>query len=1451
MFKIPPNAVIISFVAQGGLIDKRKGGNFILEAYRYFTTKYPNVFFICVGGTSDKAPTERFLQIPFVLDEEKLVQLYCASDIFLFPTLADNCPLVILEVMGCGVPIVSFNTGGIPELIDHGQTGLIAGFKNSEEFIKMTEYLVADKAKREEFSAAGRERLLKTFTLDQMVDKHITLYEQLAEQGKKENYVLPKNKVSLPAAICDNKHKYLVSAIVSTYNSEKFIRGCLEDLENQTIADQLEIIVVNSGSRENEEAIVHEYQQKHNNIVYIKTEQREGIYTAWNRAIKIARGKFITNANTDDRHRSDAFEILSSDLEKHPDISLVYADCYVSSIPNETYNENSKRHIYRYPDFLAVAAVLHDQFGPQPLWRKKIHETIGYFDGSYKAAGDHDFNIRFALHFKALHIAESLGLYLEHPGAISFRDDTLSQEQGRIAFTYSNAAIIEGLYKQVGIACDSPEEKARIHLDMGIRAMEYYPPWKTGKPECSLEFALKCFQRAVKLKPDWAAAHNNFAVVLGLGGNFQDAAKLLEQLSRRIQEPTINYNFKLISEVSLSRSAWSDAKLIPSGLSLPSQRDLSLKQKWSEPPVESLIPLQPKGSSKSGNLKILFYFDRIGNLNESSPAGTVIAVLNFARALLRNKPQKSIHLTGDLVRYPEQYESFQVIPLPPPGQREQFLVDYDVVFFATHIRYFKGLAKPPGQIWVLWQHCWEANDRVSLSHISDFDIVICLSELHRASLRDQSIGNEKLINIPNLIDTDLYSPKALSRNNHSIMFAGGLNPHKCIHILLDAFRLVRQQVKDAELHIYGDSKMWRGGDYYGNYLKSIKPEGAYFHGYVNNKDMPQIYSEHSILCLPSKLETLPMVVVEAQACGCIPVVHHVGGVAATVIDGETGILYSPNTAEKLAEIIIKAIKIVDADPSIRQKAIDFVRNTSSINRAAEYISKLWDRITFAKKVNTIRTLLEGNEIEQANFEFEKLLQKAPNHPDVQFLHALIMLRQGNEQKANLVIEELLENFPNHLRALNDCGLMAMKAGDKEKALRYFTRAYKFNPWDKNTATNCYAILKTSGKYRDAKMLLSNYLTNVGEDAQVLQLFREIDNLIANAVLGTNVVSPEVLDDRQGVYCRSSTSKPMVSIIMPVYNGADYIGQAIESVLSQAYPNFELVIIDDGSTDNTKEVILCYNDERIRYLYQENKGVSSARNLAINKAEGQYIMPLDADDMMMPDFIAKHLAEFEKHPDVDLVYCDVLLIDGNSNPIRIMNKPEYQDRRHLIRDLLRAGHPVVPFRLGIRRSVFDKIGYYDEDLLIGEDYDMMRRFVKAGLKAHHLSEPLHLRRMCADSLSRNCSAQKAKSHFDVIKRFIDTFAYDELFPDVAWDEIAPQMRQLHAKCLTAGTYLAIGQEYVKTNATGYSRTAFDRACSELNDCLKMDPENQGLRQLLQKSNLILARYTKAPQQAVSK
>ncbi|MHC4555826.1 MAG: glycosyltransferase [Planctomycetota bacterium] len=359
--------------------------------------------------------------------------------------------------------------------------------------------------------------------------------------------------------------------------------------------------------------------------------------------------------------------------------------------------------------------------------------------------------------------------------------------------------------------------------------------------------------------------------------------------------------------------------------------------------------------------------------------------------------------------------------------------------------------------------------------------------------------------------------------------------------------------------------------------------------------------------------------------------------------------------------------------------------------------------------------------------------------------------------------------------------------------------------------------------------------------------RKIHSLYERYMVGRRYGNPYI----SVIPLYKSKGSPLVSVIMPAYNAADYIAEAIESVLIQNYRNFELIVVDDGSTDSTKDIITSFKDNKIKSFHKENAGPASARNLAIKKSKGAFIIFLDTDDMMTPDFIAKHLQEFENDPEADLVYCDDCLIDENDKPIRVINRPEYTSRKLLIRDLFCNGFPIVPFRTCLRRSVFDKIGFFDESLLVGEDYDMMRRFVKQGLKIRHLTGALYLRRIAGNSLSRNYSAQKAKCHFDVVRRFTDTFAYDELFPDLEWDKIAPEMRQLHAKCLAAGTYLAIGREYIKTNATEYSRTAFDQACLELNDCLKIDPENQRLRKLLQKSELIRARYIEVPEHVLSK
>jgi glycosyltransferase involved in cell wall biosynthesis len=208
------------------------------------------------------------------------------------------------------------------------------------------------------------------------------------------------------------KIKPLVSAIVSTYNSEKFIRGKLEDLLGQTIVDDLEILVINSGSQQNEDKIITEYLGKYGNIKYIRTEQRETIYKAWNRGIKSAEGSFITNANTDDRLRKDAYEILSKTLINNPDTALIYADQYLSNFENQKYEDSLNNRIIKFPNYEHIYQLERCIIGSQPMWRASLHFTDNiWFSEKYEISGDHEFELRISEKYKIMHLAIPLGVF--------------------------------------------------------------------------------------------------------------------------------------------------------------------------------------------------------------------------------------------------------------------------------------------------------------------------------------------------------------------------------------------------------------------------------------------------------------------------------------------------------------------------------------------------------------------------------------------------------------------------------------------------------------------------------------------------------------------------------------------------------------------------------------------------------------------------------------------------------------------------------------------------------------------------------------------------------------------------------------------------------------------------------------------------------------------------------
>jgi len=236
-----------------------------------------------------------------------------------------------------------------------------------------------------------------------------------------------------------DKQGIKVSAIVSTYNAERFIQGCLEDLVEQTLfkKGELEIIIVNSNSQQNEETVIKEFQSKYPHIRYIRTEQRETVYAAWNRGIREAKGKYITNANTDDRHRKDALGKMAEIMDENPDIGLVYADVIVTETENQTFENHTPVDTIRQPDFSRETLSLGCFTGPQPMWRRTLHERYGFFDETFVVSGDWEFWLRIAEDTKFLHIPECLGLYFRSPFGAEHRNrDQKHRENNLIVKKY-------------------------------------------------------------------------------------------------------------------------------------------------------------------------------------------------------------------------------------------------------------------------------------------------------------------------------------------------------------------------------------------------------------------------------------------------------------------------------------------------------------------------------------------------------------------------------------------------------------------------------------------------------------------------------------------------------------------------------------------------------------------------------------------------------------------------------------------------------------------------------------------------------------------------------------------------------------------------------------------------------------------------------------------------------
>jgi glycosyltransferase involved in cell wall biosynthesis len=231
--------------------------------------------------------------------------------------------------------------------------------------------------------------------------------------------------------------------------------------------------------------------------------------------------------------------------------------------------------------------------------------------------------------------------------------------------------------------------------------------------------------------------------------------------------------------------------------------------------------------------------------------------------------------------------------------------------------------------------------------------------------------------------------------------------------------------------------------------------------------------------------------------------------------------------------------------------------------------------------------------------------------------------------------------------------------------------------------------------------------------------------------------------------------PLVSIIVPCFKYAEYLPDALDSVLVQTYLNWECIIISDGSPDNTEEVALhyCQKDKRFKYFYKENGGHSSARNFGIKYSSGKYILPLDADDKLNKDYLKKAVEKIESAEDIKLVTGHVQHFGDVNEKVTM---PSYELSSYLVVNYISISSL-------FRRVDFDKAKGFDETMLAFEDWDLFIKILKNGGKIFELPLTGLYYRKKNDSLFRQAVTDKKRQFKDLLQLYNNNIdVYEKYF-----------------------------------------------------------------------------------------
>lgn len=262
--------------------------------------------------------------------------------------------------------------------------------------------------------------------------------------------------------------------------------------------------------------------------------------------------------------------------------------------------------------------------------------------------------------------------------------------------------------------------------------------------------------------------------------------------------------------------------------------------------------------------------------------------------------------------------------------------------------------------------------------------------------------------------------------------------------------------------------------------------------------------------------------------------------------------------------------------------------------------------------------------------------------------------------------------------------------------------------------------------------------------------------------------------------------PLISVIIPTYNRSNLVCEATDSVLNQTYKNYEIIVVDDGSTDNTKRVLEKY-DSKVRYIYQNNKGCAEARNVGIKIAKGKYIAFLDSDDIWLPKKLELQMEFFNNNCYAEFLYTNGFIQDLQKYDMKPYYNDTFKPSAGNVLPKLFLGNFIITSSVILKKELFDKAGYFDELIIKCEDYNMWLRLACL-CNFDYLDHPLTIYRIHPNRESRNY-----KEDFRYLNRLKTFKAILKIHP-----QLEKEIETTAVKKRIAGQYYELARVYAEQN-----------------------------------------------------